>query len=105
MMLQSDVRGVLTDRRAQETAHRKSDHHATGVCDNGSTIRSFAGAGESLFDWRHNRLRARVTARSSVPAMRDFFQRRGKFRPQTTEVEGGQPIPEDLWVKCLKCEE
>jgi acetyl-CoA carboxylase carboxyl transferase subunit beta len=37
--------------------------------------------------------------------MRDFFQRRGKFRPQTTEVEGGQPIPEDLWVKCLKCEE
>lgn len=38
--------------------------------------------------------------------MRDFFQRRGKFRPQTAEGEGGgQPIPEDLWVKCLKCGE
>jgi acetyl-CoA carboxylase carboxyl transferase subunit beta len=41
-----------------------------------------------------------------MPAMRDFFQRRGKFRPQTADDErGGQQIPEDLWSKCPKCGE
>ncbi len=38
------------------------------------------------------------------PAMRNFFHRQGKFRPQPTVPEDGeQVIPEDLWVKCPKC--
>lgn len=39
-----------------------------------------------------------------MPAMREFFQRRGKFRPQPADDErGDHPIPEDLWVKCPGC--
>jgi acetyl-CoA carboxylase carboxyl transferase subunit beta len=41
--------------------------------------------------------------------MRNFFQRQGKFRPLFRGDERGQErdkqIPEDLWVKCPKCEE
>ncbi len=41
-----------------------------------------------------------------MPAMRDFFQRRGKFRPeQGDEDRGDLQIPEDLWIKCPKCGE
>jgi acetyl-CoA carboxylase carboxyl transferase subunit beta len=41
-----------------------------------------------------------------MPAMRDFFQRRGKFRPEPTEDERADvQIPEDLWIKCAKCGE
>lgn len=41
-----------------------------------------------------------------MPAMRDFFQRRGKFRPEATDDAGGDvQIPEDLWIKCPKCGE
>lgn len=38
--------------------------------------------------------------------MRDFFQRRGKFRPEDAEDDRGDlQIPEDLWIKCPKCGE
>jgi acetyl-CoA carboxylase carboxyl transferase subunit beta len=41
--------------------------------------------------------------------MRNFFQRQGKFRPLFRGDERGnerdKQIPEDLWVKCPKCEE
>jgi acetyl-CoA carboxylase carboxyl transferase subunit beta len=41
--------------------------------------------------------------------MRNFFQRQGKFRPlfrgDERGNEQGKQIPEDLWVKCPKCEE
>ncbi|MGH2614778.1 MAG: acetyl-CoA carboxylase, carboxyltransferase subunit beta [Thermomicrobiales bacterium] len=38
--------------------------------------------------------------------MRDFFQRRGKFRPEQTEDDRTDlQIPEDLWIKCPKCGE
>ncbi|MCC6315505.1 MAG: acetyl-CoA carboxylase carboxyltransferase subunit beta [Thermomicrobiales bacterium] len=37
--------------------------------------------------------------------MREFFQRRGKFRPQPLDESGELQIPEDLWVKCPKCDE
>ncbi len=41
-----------------------------------------------------------------MPAMRDFFQRRGKFRPEESDEDrGDQQIPEDLWIKCPKCGE
>jgi acetyl-CoA carboxylase carboxyl transferase subunit beta len=41
-----------------------------------------------------------------MPAMRDFFQRRGKFRPKKTDEDSAEhPIPEDLWIKCPKCGE
>ena len=41
-----------------------------------------------------------------MPAMRDFFQRRGKFRPNAREDERAEvQIPEDLWSKCPKCDE
>jgi acetyl-CoA carboxylase carboxyl transferase subunit beta len=41
-----------------------------------------------------------------MPAMRDFFQRRGKFRPEEAEDDrGDHHIPEDLWVKCPTCGE
>ncbi len=41
-----------------------------------------------------------------MPAMRDFFQRRGKFRPQESDDDrGGLQIPEDLWIKCPRCGE
>ena len=41
-----------------------------------------------------------------MPAMRDFFQRRGKFRPEPAEDERVDlQIPEDLWIKCAKCGE
>jgi acetyl-CoA carboxylase carboxyl transferase subunit beta len=41
-----------------------------------------------------------------MPAMRDFFQRRGKFRPESGDEERGDlQIPEDLWIKCPKCGE
>src|SRR5262245_46534580 len=41
-----------------------------------------------------------------MPAMRDFFQRRAKFRPKKAEEERGElQIPEDLWIKCTKCGE
>jgi acetyl-CoA carboxylase carboxyl transferase subunit beta len=43
---------------------------------------------------------------SAMPAMRDFFQRRGKFRPEETDDDrAGLQVPEDLWVKCPKCGE
>ncbi|MBA3416130.1 MAG: acetyl-CoA carboxylase carboxyltransferase subunit beta [Chloroflexia bacterium] len=37
--------------------------------------------------------------------MREFFQRRGKFRPQAAadDERADHPIPEDLWVKCPNC--
>lgn len=37
--------------------------------------------------------------------MREFFQRRGKFRPRSVDEDGDVQIPEDLWVKCPKCHE
>lgn len=41
-----------------------------------------------------------------MPAMRDFFQRRGKFRPEQADEERADlQIPEDLWIKCPKCGE
>jgi acetyl-CoA carboxylase carboxyl transferase subunit beta len=41
-----------------------------------------------------------------MPAMRDFFQRRGKFRPQQADEERADlQIPEDLWIKCPSCGE
>src|SRR4051812_3327143 len=41
-----------------------------------------------------------------MPAMKDFFQRRGKFRPKETEEERGElQIPEALWIKCVRCGE
>ena len=41
-----------------------------------------------------------------MPAMRDFFQRRGKFRPEPGDEErGDHQIPEDLWIKCPTCGE
>lgn len=41
-----------------------------------------------------------------MPAMRDFFQRRGKFRPEEADDERGElHIPEDLWIKCPRCGE
>lgn len=41
-----------------------------------------------------------------MPAMRDFFQRRGKFRPEATDDDRADlQIPEDLWIKCPKCGE
>lgn len=41
-----------------------------------------------------------------MPAMRDFFQRRGKFRPKDADDERGEhQIPEDLWIKCPRCGE
>jgi acetyl-CoA carboxylase carboxyl transferase subunit beta len=44
--------------------------------------------------------------KSAMPAMRDFFQRRGKFRPEESDEDrGDQQIPEDLWIKCPKCGE
>jgi acetyl-CoA carboxylase carboxyl transferase subunit beta len=43
---------------------------------------------------------------SAMPAMRDFFQRRGKFRPREADEERTEPqIPEDLWSKCPQCGE
>ncbi|MCA9862630.1 MAG: acetyl-CoA carboxylase carboxyl transferase subunit beta, partial [Thermomicrobiales bacterium] len=42
-----------------------------------------------------------------MPAMRDFFQRRGKFRPeeQQDDDRAEHHIPEDLWIKCPRCGE
>ncbi|MFN8664194.1 MAG: acetyl-CoA carboxylase, carboxyltransferase subunit beta [Thermomicrobiales bacterium] len=42
-----------------------------------------------------------------MPAMRDFFQRRGKFRPeeQPDDERAEHHIPEDLWIKCPNCSE
>jgi acetyl-CoA carboxylase carboxyl transferase subunit beta len=41
-----------------------------------------------------------------MPAMRDFFQRRGKFRPEKADEERTDlQIPEDLWIKCPSCGE
>jgi acetyl-CoA carboxylase carboxyl transferase subunit beta len=41
-----------------------------------------------------------------MPAMRDFFQRRGKFRPERVDEERTDlQIPEDLWIKCPRCGE
>jgi acetyl-CoA carboxylase carboxyl transferase subunit beta len=41
-----------------------------------------------------------------MPAMRDFFQRRGKFRPEKADEERSDlQIPEDLWIKCPSCGE
>ena len=41
-----------------------------------------------------------------MPAMRDFFQRRGKFRPEQADEERAElQIPEDLWIKCPSCGE
>jgi acetyl-CoA carboxylase carboxyl transferase subunit beta len=38
--------------------------------------------------------------------MRDFFQRRGKFRPEQGDDDRADlQIPEDLWIKCPKCGE
>ena len=37
--------------------------------------------------------------------MRDFFQRRVKFRPRDAEDDGDVQIPEHLWVKCPRCQE
>ncbi len=41
--------------------------------------------------------------------MRNFFQRQGKFRPlfrgDVRGKEQDQQIPEDMWVKCPKCDE
>lgn len=38
--------------------------------------------------------------------MREFFQRRVKFRPRDVDVDGADvPIPEHLWVKCPRCQE
>jgi acetyl-CoA carboxylase carboxyl transferase subunit beta len=41
-----------------------------------------------------------------MPAMRNFFHRRGKFRPEGADDErAGLQIPEDLWIKCPRCGE
>ena len=41
-----------------------------------------------------------------MPAMRDFFHRRGKFRPEHADEERADlQIPEDLWIKCPRCGE
>ena len=41
-----------------------------------------------------------------MPAMRDFFQRRGKFRPEGADEDRVElQIPEDLWIKCPQCGE
>lgn len=41
-----------------------------------------------------------------MPAMRGFFHRRGKFRPEDADDERSDlQIPEDLWLKCPKCSE
>jgi len=41
-----------------------------------------------------------------MPAMRDFFQRRGKFRREKADEERSDlQIPEDLWIKCPSCGE
>ena len=41
-----------------------------------------------------------------MPAMRDFFHRRGKFRPEQADEERvDHQIPEDLWIKCPSCGE
>ena len=37
--------------------------------------------------------------------MREFFQRRAKFRPRAGAEPGEVQIPEDLWVKCPRCQE
>ena len=40
--------------------------------------------------------------------MRSFFHRQGKFRPAPVDGDGPEAqvqIPEDLWVKCPRCEE
>ena len=38
--------------------------------------------------------------------MRDFFHRRGKFRPERGDEERADlQIPEDLWIKCPACGE
>lgn len=38
--------------------------------------------------------------------MRGFFHRHGKFQPLPTDEERpNQQIPEDMWVKCPKCQE
>jgi acetyl-CoA carboxylase carboxyl transferase subunit beta len=37
--------------------------------------------------------------------MREFFQRRAKFRPRDADEDGDVQIPEHLWVKCPKCQE
>ena len=38
--------------------------------------------------------------------MRDFFHRRGKFRPEKGDEERADlQIPEDLWIKCPTCGE
>lgn len=41
-----------------------------------------------------------------MPAMREFFGRRGKFRPQTPDEDRAESsIPDDLWTKCPGCGE
>ena len=41
-----------------------------------------------------------------MPAMRNFFHRRGKFRPEQADEERADlQIPEDLWIKCPSCGE
>lgn len=37
--------------------------------------------------------------------MREFFQRRAKFRPRDADEDGDVQIPEHLWVKCPSCQE
>lgn len=37
--------------------------------------------------------------------MREFFQRRAKFRPRDANENGDVQIPEHLWVKCPRCQE
>jgi acetyl-CoA carboxylase carboxyl transferase subunit beta len=37
--------------------------------------------------------------------MREFFQRRAKFRPRDADENGDVQIPEHLWVKCPSCQE
>jgi len=40
------------------------------------------------------------------PPMRGFFHRHGKFRPLATDDDrAARQIPEDLWVKCPRCQE
>jgi acetyl-CoA carboxylase carboxyl transferase subunit beta len=44
--------------------------------------------------------------REGRPAMRGFFHRHGKFQPVPTDEDRlEQQIPEDLWVKCPRCQE
>jgi acetyl-CoA carboxylase carboxyl transferase subunit beta len=41
-----------------------------------------------------------------MPAMRNFFHRRGKFRPEGADEDRADlQIPEDLWTKCQQCGE